>query len=152
MKSWWAPRLLFAVLVTMFVGVFALVCTLPFMLNTFAFILRDAYLADPGYRSFLLFFLMAVAALALWVLGEMVLMVRTVTEDPFVPRNVSALRRVAIAAVGASALFLLKSVAYFTILTAVCSALLAIGALCAATLAGLFLRAVRFKQENDLTI
>ena len=79
-------------------------------------------------------------------------MMRTVSDDPFVSRNVSAFSRMGVTAELAGILFLIKSVFDFTPMTAVCSLVMLLSGLFALVMAGVFKRAVDLKQENDLTI
>lgn len=97
-------------------------------------------------------FLTAAAVFALWILFELLLVMRTVSTDPFVQRNVHAFVRMGIAAELAGAMFTVRCAAYFTPMTAVCAIVMLLAGLFALVLAGLFRRAVAFKLENDLTI
>ncbi len=97
-------------------------------------------------------FLTAAAALALWVLFELLLVMRTVPRDPFVERNVRAFVRMGAAAEAAGAMFAVRCAAYFTPMTAACAIVMLLAGLFALVLAGVFRRAVAYKQENDLTI
>ena len=89
---------------------------------------------------------------ALWILFELLLVMRTVSTDPFVQRNVHAFVRMGIAAELAGAMFAVRCAAYFTLMTAVCAIVMLLAGLFALVLAGVFRRAVAFKLENDLTI
>ncbi len=97
-------------------------------------------------------FLTVAAAFALWILFELLLVMRTVFSDPFVERNVRAFVRMGIAAEVAGAMFAVRCIAYFTPMTAVCAIVMLLAGLFALVLAGVFRRAVAFKRENDLTI
>ncbi|WRS26910.1 DUF2975 domain-containing protein [Oscillospiraceae bacterium MB08-C2-2] len=152
MKKSVASKALAAAICTVFaIGLF-LVVTLPFLLDTYLLILYDAYSVQPGYRTFILSFLMVVGVLALWMLAEMLGMLRTIPADPFIAKNVRTLRRIGIVAILTAALFFGKCLYYFTILTLGCGVILLVGGLFAFTLSDLFNQAVIFKQENDLTI
>ena len=63
-------------------------------------------------------FLTVAAAFALWILFELLLVMRTVFSDPFVERNVRAFVRMGIAAEVAGAMFAVRCMAYFTPMTA----------------------------------
>jgi hypothetical protein len=126
--------------------------SLPWMLGYYAEYFVDAYYSIPGYRRFILPFLIVVALAAMWVLLEMIGMLRTVPRDPFVQRNVKALRRVGLAGMGIAGLFFGKCLLYPTFLTMACGALLVLCGLFAFTLSSLFRRAVALREENDLTI
>ncbi len=149
--SRFAVGLLFT-LYALFAACLSAACLLPWTLNRSVIFLTDAFQAVPGYYGFLLAFLLVAAALGLWILGEMIGMLRTVPKSPFCARNVRALRRVGWAGLALAALFLGKCVWFFTILTCVCGVVLLICALCAFTLCDLFRQALAYKRENDLTI
>ena len=126
--------------------------TMPIMLDTYFRVLYDAYSPQHGYRVFIMSFLMFVGAGGTWVVWEMVLMLRSIPTNPFVLRNVRALRRVGIISAILAAAFLAKCFVYVTFLTMVGTAILVLACLFAFTLASLFRQAVAFREENDLTI
>ncbi|HWQ59039.1 MAG TPA: hypothetical protein VN540_08455 [Clostridia bacterium] len=97
-------------------------------------------------------FLVLAGLLALWVLFELMLVMQTVSADPFVERNVGAFLRMGIAAEAAGALFLAKCFVFFTPMTAVCGIVMLLSGLFALVLAGVFRKAVEYKCENELTI
>ena len=126
--------------------------TLPFMLDTYHRIFTDAYFSDPGYRTFILIFLMTVSVPALWIVLETILMLRSIPKGPFVTRNVRALSRIGVISLVLAAIFFCKCFVYLTFLTFVCGFLLIGFGLFAFTLAALIRQAVIFREENDLTI
>lgn len=126
--------------------------TLPFLLEFYTGILYDAYYLLPGYRMFILVFLMFVAVLGLWIILEMIRMLRSIPTDPFVMRNVLALKRIGVILLVLAALFFLKCLNYVTFLTMACGFGFIVCGLFAFTLSNLFRQAVVFKEENDLTI
>ena len=126
--------------------------TLPFLLDTYFGILYDAYSVEPGYRTFITVFLMAVGSAGLWVVLELIQMLRSIPLGPFVPRNVKALNRLGVIFLILAAVFCGKCFLYVTFLTMVGGALFLLGGLFAFTLASLFGQAVAFREENDLTI
>ena len=126
--------------------------TLPFMLETYNLMIRDSYYMEPGYRTFILIFLMAAAAQGLWIVLEMILLLRSIPKDPFVARNVRALNRIGIVFFIMAAMFFCKCLLYVTILTLISGFILIGCGLFAFTLAALIRQAVIFREENDLTI
>lgn len=136
----------------MFTGITFLVATLPWFIDAYMSVFRDSLAPVPGYRAFVTVFLMITGTLGLWIVGEIIAMLRTVPGDPFIRRNVRALRRMGLVAVAAAALFFLKCVLYITALTVLIGALMLVCALFALTLSDIFAQAVRYKEENDLTI
>lgn len=155
MKEPIANKILKAALYAVFVGGVACTATLPFMARTWARLFFDVYYeasSYEGYPAFILAFLMAAAVLALWIVLEAILILRTVPKDPFVLRNAASLRRIGALFMALSALFFVKCALYITPLTLVCAFLFVLCGLFAFTLFSLFRRAVAFKEENDLTI
>ena len=128
--------------------------------------LRQAFLlaygmSDPGRSWAVMTFLTAMGAMALWILAELIGVLRSVdTEpvlrsvdtEPFVERNVRAFFRMGLAAELAGVAFFIKSGFLFTFMTAVCGLVMVLSGLFALVLAQVFRRAVEYKQENDLTI
>lgn len=79
-------------------------------------------------------------------------MMRTVDGDPFVERNVKALRNMGISALIVTAAALLTPV-FITVPLAVLAALpIGMCGLFSLVLSGIFKKAVAFKEENDLTV
>ena len=126
--------------------------TLPFMLDTYFGILYDAYSVEPGYRTFIMVFLVTVGIACLWVILEMIWMLRSIPLGPFVSRNVRALNRVGVVFMALAVVFWGKCLLYVTFLTMVGAGIFLLGGLFAFTLASLFRQAVAFREENDLTI
>lgn len=152
MKEPLVSKLLTGALYLVFLAGVLLTVTLPLMLEWYTGYFYDAYYLLPGYRRFILTFLIVVAVLGLWVVLEMIGMMRTIPTDPFVRRNVLALRRVGIIGLVIAALFFFKCILYVTFMTLLCGVILVICGLFAFTLSNLFRQAVTFKEENDLTI
>ena len=96
------------------------------------------------------------AGAALWFLAELFFIMITVNRgNPFVKRNVYALRRMGIACLIAAAALVFVLLFYgwyehFSII--VCVFILMFGVLCTFALSGVFSRAVEYKAENDLTV
>lgn len=126
--------------------------TLPLMLEYYTGLFYDAYYLEPGYRTFIIIFLTIAAIMGLWIVLEMIWMLRSIPQDPFVMRNVRALTRIGVILLILSALFFGKCMVYVTFLTMCGGLLFIVCGLFAFTLANLFRRAVAFKEENDLTI
>jgi len=126
--------------------------TLPFMLDTYFNILYDAYYLQAGYRAFISGFMISVAVPSLWIVLEMIKMMRSIPDGPFITRNVRALNRIGILFFTLAAAFLGKCLLYITILTLLCGFLFIGGGLFAFTLAALIRQASVFREENDLTI
>lgn len=126
--------------------------TLPFMLDFYTGYLYDAYYLEPGYRAFIMTFLISAAIPGLWAVLEMIRMLRSIPQGPFVMRNVRALGRIGVILFILAVLFFVKCMVYVTFLTMFCGILFVVCGLFAFTMANLFRQAVVFKEENDLTI
>lgn len=87
------------------------------------------------------------------LLVELLRIIHTVNAgNPFVKRNVSSLRRIALACLIAFLDIAFISFYRISLTLLICAALLFLGMLCAMTFAQVFGKAVFYKQENDLTI
>ena len=126
--------------------------TMPFMLDSYARMLYGAVSLAPDYRAFILPFLMAVALVGLWIVMEMILMLRSIPKGPFVMRNVHALYRIGIIFFILAAAFFIKCLYYLTFLTFFGGFFFIGSGLFAFTLAALIRQAIVFREENDLTI
>ena len=128
------------------------VVTLPFMLEKYIYMIRGSYQLEPGFRTFILIFLTGVAIPGLWLVLEMIWMLRSIPEGPFVMRNVTALNRIGVVFLVLAAAFFGKCLLYVTFLTLLCGFVFIGGSLFSFTLAALIRQAVVFREENDLTI
>lgn len=108
--------------------------------------------ADPGRAWQVMVFLTAMGLMAVWILAELIGVLRSVDTDPFVEQNVRAFYRMGLAAEIAGAAFFVKCLVLFTFMTAVCCIVMILAGLFALVLAQVFRRAILYKQENDLTI
>lgn len=152
MKEPVVSRILRCVLYVGFCVGAAAVITLPFMFNRYAEILHDGYLYASNYKIFITVFLMIAGLLGLWIIAELIFVMRTIRGDPFVRRNVTALRRIGSAALAIGNMFIIKCIPFLTFLTLVSGVVFIVCALVVFTLCALFAQAVRYKEENELTI
>jgi len=147
-----ASRILRCTLYGVFVLAVLVTVTLPFMLDIYFGILYDSYSLHPGYRAFVISFLMFIGTGGAWIVFELILMLRSIPTNPFVFRNVRALKRVGIILAVLAVAFGGKCFIYNTFLTMVGTVIFVLACLFAFTLASLFSQAVAFREENDLTI
>lgn len=126
--------------------------TFPFLFDTYFGWFHGAQSISADYRTFLIVFVICVAVPGLWILMEMIWMMRSIPLGPFIMRNVLALKRCGAILLIIAAMFLVKCFTYFTFLTMACTFLFLICGFFAFTLSNLFHRAVLYKEENDLTI
>ncbi len=123
-----------------------------FRLNVLFSLFPDQYSVKVGYRLFIRVFLLLAGAGALLIISDLIKMLRTVRNDPFVHKNVAALGRMGFTALAVAALFFIKAALFFTPMTAVSALVMLMCGLFSLVLAGVFDQAVKYKQENDLTI
>jgi len=147
-----ASKVLRIILYIIFVLGVAATVSMPFMIDTYMRVLRDAHELREGYRTFITIFLMIIGILGLFIVFELIIMMRTILKDPFVKRNVKSLNIIGIAGFIAAACFFVKCLFYLTFMTLLFGIFLVILGLFALTLAHLFNKAVEYKEENDLTI
>jgi len=152
MKESFVSKLLKICLYFLFAAGILVIVTAPFLFEAYMAVLFGINSLDPFYRAFIVPFLMAEGCLGLWILGELLYILRSVPSGPFIRKNVLSLRRMGIAGLIAGALFAGKCFYLLTPLTTACVFLLLICSLGAFTLSDLFRQAVLFKEENDLTI
>lgn len=135
-------------------GVFLLVALL--ILGLYAYGPLRAFLLEAygaaGHAWAVLAFLTAMGGVALWILAELIGVLRTVDKDPFVEKNARAFFRMGLGAELAGLAFFIKCFFVFTFMTAVCALVMVLSGLFALVLAQVFRRAVEYKRENDLTI
>jgi len=132
-------------------GVFG-TATLPFMLEFYTGFFYDSFYLEPGYRIFILTFMISIAIPGLWIILEMIMMLRSIPQGPFIMRNVRALNRIGVILLVIAIMFFVKCFVYITFLTICCGFLFSLCGIFAFTLANLFRQAVIYKEENDLTI
>ena len=72
--------------------------------------------------------------------------------NPFVDRNVSHFRKMAIACALIALIYVVKCFLFFTVATVIIAMIFVVGCLFCLTLKDLFKQAINFKTENELTI
>jgi len=152
LKESFASKILRIILYIVFIAGIAITVTMPFMIDTYMRVLYDAYEVRAGYKLFITVFLMGIGILGLFIIFELIVMLRTMLKNPFVKRNVKSLNIIGVTAFITAALFFVKCFLYVTFLTLVFGICLVILGLFAFTLANLFDKAIEYKEENDLTI
>ena len=145
-------RILKYALYAAFVVGLAFLLSLPFMLEHYVYLIHGTPNINPSWRTFIIPFLLGVGALCLWAVMEMILMLRSIPENPFVMRNVKALYRIGIISLVLAAAFTVKCFVFLTMLTMFCVFLFVAAGLFAFTLAALIRQSIIFREENELTI
>ena len=125
--------------------------TLPFLFDFYAERVFGLSLSQ-GYRAFILPFLLGLSVPCLWIVAEMIGMMRSIPKGPFVTRNTRALGRVGVLFLVVAGAFVFKCFIFLTVLTMLCAFLFIGGGLFSFTLRALIRQAVLHREENDLTI
>lgn len=133
-----------------FIAGVLILLTLPFSLK-WCF---DNYIwTDGEYYWFLLFFLEFTGIFGLVIVYELRNMFKQINKnEPFVEQNVSSLKKIAIMALLIAAIYVVKIVFYISFLTIILTVAFVIFGLAGLVFSEVFRQAVRFKEENDLTI
>ncbi len=105
------------------------------------------------YFHYVFIFLTVSAVLALGIINETRAIFRSVNaQQPFIMRNVTALRRISLLCLLLGILYTVKIFTNFSIFTVIITFIFLMGWLILLVLAEVFRQAVEAKQENDLTI
>jgi hypothetical protein len=152
MKEPLVSRILKYALYAAFAAGLAFTISMPFMFETYVYIIQGHTSINPDYRAFIVPFLMAIALPCLWIMLEMIWMLRSIPKNPFIMRNVRALGRTGLLLLLLSLAFIGKTIFFPTFLTLFCILLFIAGGLFAFTLAALIRQSIAFREENDLTI
>ena len=133
----------------MYYGGMVVTITLPFSLN---FIGRYLERVRRNYEeAVIIYFILGIAAIAL--IGELRKIFKTVLEqDCFVESNVTSLRKMGNISFFIVVMSIVRSVVYVTMAMGVVILVFVIASLFSKVLAMVFEEAVRYKEENDLTI
>ena len=136
-----------------------IIVTIPFFLkqavNLAVYALGESteYSAINDHYAYALVSIMIAGIAALLILYELRKMMKTVTDDDcFVDANVKSLYRMGTYAFIITAIKLLRCFVYFTPAAVVIAGVFLFAGLFSKVLARVFDKAVRYKQENDLTI
>ena len=133
----------------MFYGGIVVTATLPFSIKWAGSYLPR--LLDHYQEIVIIYFVLGVAALVL--IQELRKMFRTVlTENCFVMENVMSLRKMGNWSFFIAGMSVVRSIVYLTVAMAVVVLVFIIAGLFSKVLALVFEEAVRYKEENDLTI
>ena len=125
------------------------VCTVPWWSKFISDYMQ--YTNSQGYiLAAVLFTSGAVVVYILFVLKGM--FKTLLGNNPFVKENVNAFRRMAVACLAISAIYLVKCFVLFSVGTVVISVIFGVGTLFCLTLKDIFKQAVYYKEENDWTV
>lgn len=131
-----------------FAGILVTV-TLPFSIRWIGNYLSD--IRDHYAEFVLIYFVLGLIAVA--IIGELRKMFRTVlADDCFVMQNVVSLTRMGTYSFMIAAICLIRIILYVTIAMLVVVLVFVVAGLFSKVLAFVFDRAIKYKEENDLTI
>ncbi len=135
--------------VTFFAGVLVTVFLSPLLKYYFGWYFFD----DVKYYWACLVLLTPCGLCSLNILWQLIRLFETIhNKNPFVRKNVVGLRRIALSSFGIAAMFFALMFFRATMLTFAMGYVFLIAGFSFVVLAGLFKKAVEFKDENDLTI
>lgn len=132
--------------------IIALTVCLPWVFNYYLKWSFDGINGLANNRIFLMAFLYMLGISGVWLIFELLSIMRTVQSDPFVTRNVKSLRRISIIGMFTAILFFIKCIIFFTPFTLICGIVLFFCSLFALVLLQVIRQAIIYKQEIDLTI
>jgi len=90
---------------------------------------------------------------SVYILYQLKIIFKTLlVGNPFIDANVTCLRKIALASLLISIIYVVKCLFSFTISTVVIIAIFLIASLICLTLKDLFKQAIYYKEENDLTV
>lgn len=108
---------------------------------------------DPAYITPFTVILFVSGLCCAYILFNLKQMYRSLlVGNPFVDKNVSHLRKMAVTCIVIALIYLIKCLFIFTLATLVIAAIFVIGCLFCLTLKDLFKQAINYKTENELTI
>lgn len=97
--------------------------------------------------------LLASGISCVYILWQLKVIFKTLMDgNPFIHANVACLRKIAVACMVISFIYLIKMVAMPTISTIVIVVIFIVGCLLCLTLKDLFKQSIYYKDENDLTV
>jgi len=133
-----------------FFGGIGIYISLPFSLNWYLDYLN---VSADGVYYFLLGFLYVTGLFCLAIVYELKKIFKTLNRmNPFMMDNVKSLKNMAICAFLISASYIVKIFVFNTFLTMIIAMIFIIAGLFSLILSEVFMQAVKFKEENDLTI
>ena len=117
-----------------------------------SWLVRYFYITD-NMVLFMKVILLASGISGVYILWQLKVIFRTLMEgNPFIHANVMCLRKIAVACLIISVIYLLKLVVLPSISTVVIVAIFAVVCLLCLTLKDLFKQSIYYKDENDLTV
>ena len=152
MKAHKLSRLVASLLYIFLVASILIEISLPMLIDTYMIWMKDFFSQAAYYRGFVLAFGMVQVGGSIWILSELLMIFRTIGQDPFVDRNIHAFKRMGWVALGMALLFFIKCIFFLTPMTVMCGFVLLVCGLFSLVLGDVFNQAVYYKQENDLTI
>lgn len=153
-RLWNIPLILKRMLEIMMVLGAVFIVALPWMTAMMSERIISGYFTGASNDKWLSFTFLELVALCCWfILFFLQKLLKTVLESsPFVYKNVLYLKYTSYVCAAAALVLIGKSLADFTVLSPVVAVIALLASLFCQTLAAVFDKAVRLKDENDLTI
>ena len=102
---------------------------------------------------FMIIILLSSGISSLYILWQLKVIFKTLLEgNPFIHANVACLKKIALACMANSTIYVIKMIVMPTISTIVIIAIFVIACLLCLTLKDLFKQSIYYKDENDLTV
>lgn len=103
--------------------------------------------------TFMIIVLLLSGSASVYILYQLKVIFKTLLiGNPFISANVTCLRKISVASILISIIYVVKCFFSFTIATVVIIVIFIIASLFCLTLKDLFKQAIYFKEENDLTV
>jgi hypothetical protein len=126
-------------------------CSLPWALQRLMDIFYEGDIAKMYVFYMVILYIFGI--MMLYILNELRVIFNSVEKtDPFILRNVTALRRISKASMATCVIFLVKIFIVNSLMTMVSLFIFFIASLFCIVLAEIFKKAVEYKNEHDLTI
>lgn len=131
-----------------------LMIVLPFIFASFNQDVVSKYISSHAQNRWITFTLLEICGVICWLVLLMLqkLLHTVINSSPFVYENVNYLKYISYLCAVATFVLIIKCVVDFSVLTPVIAVLALLASLFCQTLAAVFDKAIRLKNENDLTI
>jgi hypothetical protein len=151
---WDIPLILKRMLEVMLVLGIVFIIALPIIIIFMNQHIVDSFFSGAAQNKWLSFLFLELCSIFAWfiLLCLQKLLKTVIIHSPFVYSNVLYLKYTSYLCAGAGLVLIVKTFADFTVLTPVVAVLAILASLFCQTLAAVFDKAIRLKDENDLTI
>jgi len=154
MRKWNIPMILKRMLEVLLVLSPLLMIALPFIFASLDQSTVNQHISSGANNRWLTFAFLEICGVFCWVILLMLqkLLATIIKTSPFVYDNVNYLKWISYSCAAAALVLIVKTFVDFSILTPVVAVLALLASLFCQTLAAVFDKAIKLKDENDLTI